>query len=89
MFGKFRTAEDPSRAGSQFHALEVQQDVGCKVVRCVPSDRRWREPPSLTDWQIMNLTGLILLLACPFLLICRLEPRGRLASPDLLTRHVA
>ena len=79
----------PAELVLNFHALEVQQDVGCKVVRCVPSDRRWREPPSLTNWQIMNLTGLILLLACPFLLICRLEPRGRLASPDLLIRHVA
>ena len=43
----------------------------------------------MTDWQIINLTDPILLLACPFLLICRLEPHGRLASPDLLTRHVA
>ena len=41
------TAEDPSGAGSQFHALEGQQDEGCKVVRCVPSGRRWRVPPML------------------------------------------
>ena len=43
----------------------------------------------LTNWQIVNLAGLILFLACPFLLICRAGPRGRLASPELLTRHIA
>ena len=64
MFGKFFVPPRiPAELVLNFHALEVQQDVGCKVVRCVPSDRRWRGPPNLTDWQIINLTDPILLLA--------------------------